>query len=211
MKKKTILRTMAALLCALFVAEGIGLALPAHAASVYETKYSEKSNWEELILPALQKTKDENAIYRQLKLSMQYQTLSEGNLYNLYMRDDVFIPVSVLKKLYDEELISGYLYKTIAGGTFSAEDFKPVFDADTYYADNPDLQSVIGADPASLFAHFLNNGMAEGRSASKEFNLSYYKENYPDLVKIYGSDNASYYAHYILYGKAEGRIADKLK
>ncbi len=211
MQKKSLLRISSALLAAMLLTGCFAPVLSAHAAAPYESNYTEKSNWEELILPALQKATDTKGVYRQLKLSLQYHTLSEGNLYNLYERDDVSIPLEVFRMLYEDGLMSGYLYKTLTHQAYSAEDFAAVFDVDTYYTSNPDLASTVGADPAALFSHFLNNGMAEGRVGNKDFNLSLYKENYPDLVKVYGDDNPSYYIHYMLYGKAEGRIADKAK
>lgn len=45
--------------------------------------------------------------------------------------------------------------------------YQPVFDANYYYMNNPDLQSVVGLDSQKLFEHFYTCGMAEGRRASE--------------------------------------------
>ncbi len=37
------------------------------------------------------------------------------------------------------------------------------FNAAQYALDNPDVAAVLGSDPATLWAHYLNNGYAEGR------------------------------------------------
>lgn len=167
-------------------------------------------SWENTIKPALAKTTDVNTVYRELKQGIQYKVLSEGNIRHLYEDQTTKLPIEAVQKLYTEGLVSGYLYHLLAGQPFTADDMKPVFDAAVYYQKNQDIQGPVGTDPNALFAHFLANGMAEGRTASADFNLSFYKANYPDLVKIYGTDNAAYYQHYMLYGRFEGRVADKL-
>lgn len=211
MKKKIVIRTGTAFLTCLMLAGSLMPVMKAEAAAAYDSEYTQKSNWEDLILPALKKATDTNGVYRQLKLSCQYGTLSEGNIKHLYEMTDVNVSLDVIRRLYEDGLVSGYLYKTLANLSYCASDFSVVFDATEYYNNNPDLQAAVGSDAEALFQHFLNNGMQEGRSGNSEFNLSVYKENYPDLVKVYGNDNPSYYTHYMLYGKAEGRIADKLK
>lgn len=81
------------------------------------------------------------------------------------------------------------------------------FDMDYYYNTYPDLQAALGYDYNSLYQHYLNSGLAEGRSGSAEFNCLVYRNNYPDLQAAFGNDYRAYCVHYENYGKAEGRIA----
>lgn len=82
-----------------------------------------------------------------------------------------------------------------------------VFDADYYYNNNADLQSAIGNNANALLDHYINHGLAEGRSGSAEFNVMAYKNNNADLEAAYGTDYISYCYHYMNCGKAEGRTA----
>lgn len=66
--------------------------------------------------------------------------------------------------------------------------YQPVFDANYYYTNNLDLQSTIGLDAQKLFEHFYTCGMAEGRKASENFDVSVYKANNPDLAAVFGDD-----------------------
>ena len=81
------------------------------------------------------------------------------------------------------------------------------FDVDYYYNTYPDLQAALGYDYNLLYRHYLNSGMAEGRSGSAEFNCLVYRNNYPDLQASFGDDYRAYCIHYESYGKAEGRSA----
>ena len=83
------------------------------------------------------------------------------------------------------------------------------FDADYYYANNPDVARVFGKNDKALFKHYLEYGIKEGRSASAEFNLKDYKEMHKDLAAKFGEDYAKYAEHYQKFGKAEGRKAAK--
>ena len=84
--------------------------------------------------------------------------------------------------------------------------YQPVFDANYYYMNNPDLQSVIGLDSQKLFEHFYTCGMAEGRRASENFDVSVYKANNPDLAAVFGDDLKAYYTHYVQSGQLEKRV-----
>lgn len=88
-------------------------------------------------------------------------------------------------------------------------DYSSVFDADYYYNLYPDLQKSIGNNPAELLYHYINYGMAEGRSAISTFDVLSYKGRYPDLQRAYGNNLKSYVLHYMKYGKAEGRNGSK--
>ena len=90
----------------------------------------------------------------------------------------------------------------------SPEDaYRAVFDAEYYYNTYPDLQAAIGNDEEALFAHFVNNGIREGRSGVPDFNLRAYIQHNADLMSAYGEDFAAYCEHYVNSGKAEGRLA----
>lgn len=84
--------------------------------------------------------------------------------------------------------------------------YQPVFDANYYYMNNPDLQSVIGLDSQKLFEHFYTCGMVEGRRASENFDVSVYKANNPDLAAVFGDDLKAYYTHYVQSGQLENRV-----
>ncbi len=81
------------------------------------------------------------------------------------------------------------------------------FDLDYYYNTYPDLQTAFGYDYNRLYRHYLDSGLAEGRSGSAEFNCLAYRNNYPDLQASFGEDYRAYCIHYEIYGKAEGRSA----
>ena len=55
------------------------------------------------------------------------------------------------------------------------EKLKPyVFDAEYYAERYPDLKAAYGTDETKLYAHFVNFGIEEGRSASPYFDVVYY-------------------------------------
>lgn len=93
---------------------------------------------------------------------------------------------------------------TIYNGT----DYSAVYDYSYYNSKYSDLKSAFKGDDIDLLAHFVNNGMSEGRKASKKFNVQVYKNNYTDLQQAFGNDLKLYYMHYIQNGKAEGRNAE---
>lgn len=97
------------------------------------------------------------------------------------------------------------------GGTFAEAAQTPLtsltFDAEYYYNTYPDLQAAFGYDTSRLYRHYLDSGLAEGRSGSAEFNCLVYRNNYPDLQASFGDDYRAYCVHYETYGKAEGRSA----
>lgn len=59
----------------------------------------------------------------------------------------------------------------------------------------------------AALAHFVSNGMNEGRHASEEFDVYAYMNRYADLKNAYGNNLREYYIHYIYSGKKEGRNA----
>ena len=106
-------------------------------------------------------------------------------------------------------------------GVNLGESCSPVYDATYYRKNNPDIlvakpwtEGEYGNKPyintygeyGSLYFHFVNWGIKEGRKTSANFDVQKYKANNPDLAKGYGDDIRSYYEHYILFGQYENRI-----
>jgi glycosyltransferase involved in cell wall biosynthesis len=73
----------------------------------------------------------------------------------------------------------------------------PLFDADFYYKNNPDVKHA-GMD---ALTHFLEDGGFEGRDPNPWFDTSYYCANNPDVVKA----RINPLLHYIEHGVNEGR------
>lgn len=86
------------------------------------------------------------------------------------------------------------------------QDVSKVYNYAFYRQNNPDLQIAFGNNVAAYRKHFIENGMAEGRQGTLEFNLAVYRK-YQDLVLAFGDDYALYYLHYINSGMNEGRIS----
>lgn len=84
-----------------------------------------------------------------------------------------------------------------------------VFNAKYYADNNPDLKSAFGYNEKSLFNHWLENGIKEGRQASPVFNSSYYLYNNSDLKKAFGMNYKKAYDHFISNGYKEGRSSSK--
>lgn len=121
-----------------------------------------------------------------------------------------------LKSYYFHYMNSGKKEGRIATGVktlqnpvtrYNGIDYSAVYDYN-YYSTYGDLQSAFNGDDIALLSHFINNGMSEGRQASKNFNVQIYKNNYTDLQQAFGNNLKSYYMHYIQNGKAEGRNAE---
>lgn len=185
--------------------------LQVQAKAAYDTKYSQSISMESLLLPALtNRFTNANGVYTQLKQALRYQKIYQGNILNL-INQGANIPADALKKLYEEGLISGFLYHFGTGQAFTADDYRDVFDPVWYWASNPDLQTAYGTyDENTMLVDFLTTGMSLGRSSSQGFNLSYFKSNYSWLQKYLGENNANYYLFYILFGKDMGMTADRL-
>ena len=83
--------------------------------------------------------------------------------------------------------------------------YASIFDAQFYAQKYPDLAAALGTNENALLAHFLTNGMAEGRQGCAEFNVQFYMAKYPDLKAAYGDQLPLYYMHYLSSGKLEGR------
>ena len=122
-----------------------------------------------------------------------------------------------LKSYYFHYMNSGKKERRTAAGVkvlqnpvtiYNGMDYSAVYDYNYYNSKYSDLKSAFKGDDIDLLAHFVNNGMKEGRQASKKFNVQIYKNNYMDLQQAFGNDLKPYYMHYIQNGKAEGRNAE---
>ena len=184
--------------------------LTVQAAPAYPSKYTQTVSIADLVKPALMnKWNDSDNMYEQLEQMLLYKSIDQGQIIT-YAGQGVVIPTAALQKLAAEGLISGYVYKTVAGLSYEASDFKDVFDAGYYYAANPDLQGVVALDEKSLFDHFVTVGMAQGRAGSASFNPAIFMKNYPKLLAGLGNSLPNLYTYYIVYGKDKGLVADHL-
>lgn len=94
-------------------------------------------------------------------------------------------------------------YETVYNGV----DYSAVYDFNYYISRYSDLWKAFGWDTKATLAHFVNNGMKEGRQAKSDFEVWSYKNAYADLRSAFGSNLTQYYLHYINNGRYEGRIA----
>ena len=137
---------------------------------------------------------------------VQYYKASYGDLRAVY-KDD-------LKRYY----IHYILYGKAEGRTGSQEassnhtteyngvDYSTVYDYEYYTSHNADVVKALGTDDRTIFMHFINYGMAEGRQANSVFNVKIYKGRYFELEDKFGSDLKAYYLHYINIGKNAGYV-----
>jgi serralysin len=134
---------------------------------------------------------------------------------------------SDLAVLTNRELLSEFQTE----GIYLGLDPSPFFDFSYYLEHNPDVAeaglqfalnsedlnslTAAGVDLAEAqlqlerqfaFNHYLTNGLAEGRKASRFFDADYYRTNNPDLVAA-GLNNKQLFDHYLIYGLQEGRRA----
>ena len=92
-------------------------------------------------------------------------------------------------------------YLTVYNGV----DYAAVYDYNDYVAKYSDIKKAFGYDDAKVLAHFVNNGMAEGRQGIQTFEVQSYRKQYVDLRSAFGNNLKSYYLHYINNGQREGR------
>lgn len=69
-----------------------------------------------------------------------------------------------------------------------------------------DLAKAFGNDGTSLYNHYLDYGISEGRMASQTFDVAYYLNHNTDLINAFGKGNyTAAYNHFLEYGYKEGR------
>lgn len=194
----------AALAIALTVSTASGL--KAQAAPAYDSRWTQTVNWESAVGPSFLYDTNAAGVYEQLKLGLRTKVMSEGDIFHLFQMQETKMPLEAIRLLYENELISGYLYKTLAGLPYEAKDLGAVFDAEYYKNANPAIltavqQGTLPGDEASLFANFLAVGMPLGLRACEEFDPAYFRAANPALDEAFGTNNMQYYIYYILYGQ----------
>lgn len=87
-----------------------------------------------------------------------------------------------------------------------------VFDPRLYLDLHPDVAAYVGANNlAGARAHWLEQGVKEGRAASVAFDVQVYQALNPDLVSVFGRDNyQALIRHWVGDGMAEGRTASTI-
>ncbi len=83
--------------------------------------------------------------------------------------------------------------------------FDPLFYADNNY----DIMLAFGYDVPSLYNHWKNDGIKEGRVSSPIWDPKYYLEQNGDLKTVYGNDYEAALTHFMNYGYEEGRASSK--
>lgn len=89
----------------------------------------------------------------------------------------------------------------------SAAGIKDCFNAEYYSSAYSDLREAFGDNRDSLYKHYLEHGIKEGRQANPLFDVKVYRERYADLDALFGDNWDAYYEHYLTYGLYEGRSA----
>lgn len=80
---------------------------------------------------------------------------------------------------------------------YEGVDYAKVYNYLFYRRSNPDIEAVFGDDAPQYLAHFVHNGMAEGRNSHPVFNVQRYKER---LHSALGEDLKPYYLYYLEHG-----------
>lgn len=91
--------------------------------------------------------------------------------------------------------------------TYQGIDYGMVYDYQYYLQQNPDVFAAYGGNPALTLRHFVEYGMAEGRTSCRNFQVNAYRSKNDDLDAAFGDDLAAYYRHYATLGYREGRLA----
>ncbi|MCI6782727.1 MAG: hypothetical protein MR594_03730 [Lachnospiraceae bacterium] len=94
---------------------------------------------------------------------------------------------------------------------YNGVDYSAVYDYNYYIKKYSDIRKVFGNDDAAVLAHFVNNGMSEGRQGKDSFSVTSYRNQYADLRAAFGNDLKSYYMHYMTSAKKEGRAGTGCK
>lgn len=88
---------------------------------------------------------------------------------------------------------------------FNGVDYSMVYDPNNYLERYADVRAAFANDGYALIAHYVLNGINEGRQASEYFSPYVYKDNYVDLRNAFGYNMGEYTRHYVFAGHAEGR------
>lgn len=88
---------------------------------------------------------------------------------------------------------------------------RQLFNAREYAEMYQDVVIVLGDDEETLWNHFVEYGLAEGRALCRDFNVFAYRAAYEDLQIVFGNDLVAYYTHYVNYGIKEQRTITTLE
>lgn len=98
-------------------------------------------------------------------------------------------------------LVTAVPFNTEAAYVSVPESIKnTVFDAWYYHENYGDLAKAFGLVPKSLFSHYENNGITEGRKASPVFDIKDYLSLNADLKQAFGSNYARGIKHFAEFG-----------
>ena len=103
-------------------------------------------------------------------------------------------------------LLAAVPYRINAAVSVPSNVKSVVFNADYYANKYSDLKAAFGTNATSLYNHFLNYGIKEGRQASPIFSVDYYLNQNGDLKAAFGSNRESAMNHFFSYGVNESRI-----
>ena len=96
--------------------------------------------------------------------------------------------------------------RVAAPPVYNGIDYSKVYNYEYYRAKYGDLNAAFGNNVRAYIAHFVNNGMNEGRQAIDDFEYDVYANRYGDLRAAFGANKRAYYIHYITNGAREGRF-----
>ncbi len=137
--------------------------------------------------------------YRNLEMlldngyTMDYQTLADYAAEYLEKKGgskDSFY--SVLADSLNNPYLLNRPAASVTATTYNGRDYSKVFDAAYYYANNMDLQSSIGNNPAELLRHFVEHGIMEGRRGNAAFDVTAYAAQTDAMVLASRVSSAAY-------------------
>ncbi|WP_017715266.1 M10 family metallopeptidase [Kamptonema formosum] len=169
----------------------------------------------------------------QLLSHLETYGLAEGRLFSLYVDLPYYRENnSDQDTISDRDLLIDFQQDVI----FQGRDPSPFFDFTYYLEHNQDVadaasqyaldslvsdtltggssssgtgtleEQILQSEYEFAFNHYMTNGLAEGRKASRFFDANYYRINNPDLVAA-GLNNKQLFEHYLISGLDEGRRA----
>jgi len=84
-----------------------------------------------------------------------------------------------------------------------------IFDAEYYLDRYPSLETEVGTDPDTLYKYWIEEGIAQGQTASPVIVPEEYLELNQDVAEVFGDDYAAAINHFLTNGILEGRTGSK--
>ena len=81
-----------------------------------------------------------------------------------------------------------------------------IFNVDFYLGQYPDVESVFGRYPSTVFQHYYFFGVYEARIFDNEFRVDEYIALNPDLQTVFGTDRRGAFMYWVRWGRSEGRV-----